>query len=163
MLGKWHLGFCNSKFWPQGIGFDSFYGFLNGGGDYFDHTFVGTMNGYDFRDGFDVAWEANGTYTTTLIQKRAELIIENHDPSTPMFLYVPFQAVHGPLQVPQVYEDMYLHVNDVDRRKYLGMVTAMDDAVGNITQSLKSQGLYDNSIILFFTDNGAGAANWPPG
>ena len=96
MLGKWHLGFCNSKFWPQGLGFDSFYGFLNGAGGYFDHTFG---QGYDFRDGFDVAWEANGTYTTTLIQKRAELIIENHDPSIPMFLYVPFQASSSPSSV----------------------------------------------------------------
>ena len=129
-------------------------------GGYFDHTF-GT--GYDFRDDFEVAWEANGTYTTTLIQKRAELLIENHDPNTPMFLYVPFQAVHGPIQVPQVYEDMYQNVNNEDRRKFLGMVTAMDDAVGNITHSLKTHGLYNNSVILWFSDNGGPAAGWPPG
>ena len=90
-------------------------------------------------------------------------IIENHDPNTPMFLYVPFQSVHGPLEVPKVYEDMYEHVNDEDRRKFLGMVTAMDDAVGNITQSLKTQGLYNNSVILWFSDNGGPAAGWPPG
>ena len=78
-------------------------------------------------------------------------------------MYVPFQAVHGPLEVPDVYRDMYQHVADEDRRTYLGMVTAMDDAVGNITQSLIDNGLYDNTIILWFSDNGGPAANWPPG
>ena len=160
IVGKWHLGFCNNKFWPQNRGFDSYYGFLNGGQGYFDHVRNG---GYDFRDGFEVAWEANGTYSTTLIQKRVEEIIETHDPSTPMFLYVPFQSVHGPLEVPEVYEDMYEHVDNEDRRKFLGMVTAMDDAVGNITQSLKNHGLYDNSVILWFSDNGGPSAGWPPG
>ena len=119
--------------------------------------------GYDFRDGDDVAWEANGTYSTTLIQRRAEQIIKNHDPNTPMFLYVPFQSVHEPMQVPEVYEDMYDYVDNKKRRKFLGMVTAMDDAVGNITQSLKTHGLYDNSVILWFSDNGGPAAGWPPG
>ena len=160
MVGKWHLGFCNRKFWPQNKGFDSFYGLLNGAGGYFDHTLAG---GYDFRDGFDVAWEANGTYSTTLIQTKVEKIIENHDPTTPMFLYVPFQAVHGPLEAPEVYEDLYSYVEDEDRRKFLGMVTAMDDAVGNITQTLKTHGLYDNSVILFFSDNGGATAGWPQG
>ena len=58
---------------------------------------------------------------------------------------------------------MYQHVEDADRRTYLGMVTAMDDAVGNITQTLVDSGLYDNSVILWFSDNGGPAANWPPG
>ena len=71
--------------------------------------------------------------------------------------------MHGPLQVPQVYCDMYQHVEDEERRTYLGMITAMDDAVGNITQALKDSGLYDDSVILWFSDNGGPAANWPPG
>ena len=58
---------------------------------------------------------------------------------------------------------MYRYVEDEERRTYLGMVTAMDDAVGNITQTLKDSGLYDNSIILWFSDNGGPAAKWPPG
>ena len=72
-----------------------------------------------------------------MIQQRAEKIIEEHDPNTPLFLYVPFQSVHEPVEVPDVYRDMYQNVDDEDRRTYLGMVTAMDDAVGNITQALK--------------------------
>ena len=61
--------------------------------------------------------------------------------------------MHGPLQVPQQYEDMYGEVEDLDRRTYLGMVTAMDDVVGNVTESLKRAGMYDNSVIIWFSDN----------
>ena len=74
--------------------------------------------------------------------------------------------MHTPLQVPKVYQDLYRDsVADVRRQKYLGMVTAMDDAVVNITQALKESGLYENTIIVFFSDNGGpimkGANNWP--
>ena len=160
IVGKWHLGFCNKEYWPESRGFDSYYGLLLGGQTYFDHSRSG---GFDWRDGERVAWEANGTYSTSLIQERSLSIIADHDPDTPLFLYVPFQAVHGPLQVPLVYRDMYQHVEDEERRTYLGMITAMDDAVGNITQALKDSGLYDDSVILWFSDNGGPAANWPPG
>ena len=60
---------------------------------------------------------------------------------------------------------MYSDIDDLQRQKYLGMVTAMDDAVGNITEALKESGLYENAIIVFFSDNGGpvphGANNWP--
>ena len=73
--------------------------------------------------------------------------------------------MHGPLQVPQQYEDMYGEVEDPDRRTYLGMVTAMDDVVGNVTESLKRAGMYDNSVIIWFSDNGGpvsyGGSNFP--
>jgi len=97
------------------------------------------------------------------IQERAQKIIREHDSDSPMFMYVPFQAVHFPNEVPDVYKDMYSHVENEERRTYLGMVTAMDDAVGNITQTLKDTGLYENSIILWFSDNGGPTAHWPPG
>ena len=72
IVGKWHLGFCNKDYWPQNRGFDSHYGFLLGAQTYFDHS---RDEGYDFRDGEEVAWEANGTYSTYLIQERAKKII----------------------------------------------------------------------------------------
>ena len=111
----------------------------------------------------EVDWEASGIYSTYLIQERAQKIIREHDSDSPMFMYVPFQAVHFPNEVPDVYKDMYSHVENEERRTYLGMVTAMDDAVGNITQTLKDTGLYENSIILWFSDNGGPTAHWPPG
>jgi arylsulfatase B len=60
---------------------------------------------------------------------------------------------------------MYSNVENTSRRTYLGMVTAMDDMIGNITKELKNSGLYDNSVIIFFSDNGGsdngGASNLP--
>ena len=96
IVGKWHLGICNHHYWPESRGFQSHFGFLLGGEGYFDHARDG---GFDWRDGDRVAWETNQTYSTTLIQERATQIISDHDPSNPLFLYVPFQAVHGPLEV----------------------------------------------------------------
>jgi len=160
IVGKWHLGFCNKKFWPTNRGFDHHYGFMNGGQSYFTHT---RDEGYDFWDDEEVAFSENGTYSTNLIQDRAVEVISKHDASKPLFLYLPFQSVHGPLEVPDVYRDMYNYIDDEDRQMYLGMVTAMDDAVGNITEALKSSNLYDNSVILWFSDNGGPIAGWPPG
>ena len=83
----------------------------------------------------------------------------------PLFLYLPFQSVHSPLQAPEEYLQLYEEVEDEDRRTYLAMVTAMDDVVGNVTESLKEAGLYENSVIIWFSDNGGplsfGASNFP--
>ena len=81
-------------------------------------------------------------------------------------MYIPMQNVHTPLQVPQKYEDMYPNETDEARRKYLGLVTSMDDYMSIIVNELKDKGLYDNSVIVFSSDNGgapghAGASNFP--
>ena len=155
MIGKWHLGFCNKKFWPQSRGFDTFYGYLTGHEGYYDHSHDG---GYDFRDGEQVAVEANGTYSTQLMAERAAAVIRDHDPAAPLFLYVAFQSVHGgaeqPLEVPSQYLDLYPGVADPGRRAYLGMVSAMDEAVGGIVASLRDRGLYEDTVIVWLSDNG---------
>jgi len=160
-VGKWHLGFCKKDYWPTHRGFDHHFGYLTGAQDYYTHT---REDGYDFRDDAKV-FRDDGTYSTNLFEQRAIDIIEGHNSSSPLFLYVPFQSVHGPLEVPKKYKNMYSFINDEHRQILLGMVTAMDDAVGNITKALRDSGLYDNSIIVFMSDNGGpvthGANNWP--
>jgi arylsulfatase B len=99
-------------------------------------------------------------------KKRALRIIRTHKKTKPLFLYLPFQSVHAPLQVPEVYKDMYANTTgDVNRATLLGMVTAMDDAVGNITAVLKKKGMFENTLMVFLSDNGAPVANsgsnWP--
>ena len=81
-------------------------------------------------------------------------------------MYIPTQNVHTPLQVPQSYQDMYPDEPDMYRRKYLGLVTAMDDYVGSLVSALKRKGLYNDSVIVFSSDNGGapgigGASNEP--
>ena len=81
-------------------------------------------------------------------------------------MYIPLQNVHTPLQVPPSYEELYPDVSNPYRRKYLGLVTAMDDYVGKLVSALQRKGLYNNTVIVFSSDNGGapgigGASNLP--
>lgn len=113
-------------------------------------------------------------YSTDLLTQRAEEIISSHPASEgdaeaqkkPLFLYLPYQAVHGRLQAPQEDIDRFAHVLDENRRTYAAMVWRLDQGVGNVTLALKQAGLYVyNSVIIFTTDNGGdpgfGGNNWP--
>jgi len=168
-VGKWHLGFCNSAYLPTNRGFQHHYGYWLGAQDYYMHTrTVGHDEGYDFRNDLEVDRSAEGNYSTELYGAKAAQIIRAHNQEQPLFLYLPFQAVHGPLQVPQKYEELYTDVPDSHRQTYLGMVTAMDDAVGEVVAALKETDMFENTVIVFLSDNGGptghgghAANNWP--
>ncbi|XP_024072802.1 arylsulfatase I [Terrapene carolina triunguis] len=167
MVGKWHLGFYKKECLPTRRGFDTFLGSLTGNVDYYtyDNCDGPGVCGYDLHEGENVAWDQSGKYSTFLYAQRVSKILATHNPKEPIFIYVAFQAVHTPLQSPKEYIYRYRSMGNVARRKYAAMVTCMDEAVRNITWALKKYGYYDNSVIVFSTDNGgqtfSGGSNWP--
>ena len=151
ITGKWHLGHFRPEYLPTHRGFDHQYGHYNGAIDYFTHIRDG---GLDWHRN-DKAVREEG-YSTHLIAQEAIRILAEHDATKPLFLYVPFNAVHAPFQAPDKYTEPYAQFKR-PRRTYAGMVAALDEAVGQIIEQLDKKGLRDNTLIIFHSDNGGPA------
>ena len=149
IIGKWHLGHADPKYWPRQRGFDYQYGPLIGEIDYFTHELDERIDWYRNNE----VIEEEG-YSTTLLGDDAVRLIEAHDVSTPLFLYLAFNAVHTPYQAPQDYLDKYNSIEDPSRRAYAASATAMDDQIGRVVEALAGKGMLDNTLIVFQSDNG---------
>lgn len=149
IVGKWHLGHADRKYWPKQRGFDYQYGPILGEIDYFTHSAHGKIDWY--RNNQLVKEEG---YATTLLGQDAAKQIQEHDPKTPLFLYLTFTAPHAPYQAPQEYLDRYKSITDPNRRAYAAMITAMDDEIGRVLAALDKRGMRDNTLIVFQSDNG---------
>lgn len=154
-VGKWHIG---ARTWgniPTARGFDHFLGFLGGEEDHFTQKKGSTVD--LFLDG-SPAFGLNGTdYSASLYGNEAVRIVQQHNASKPLFLYFAFQNAHEPYQVPNRYLDE--SVDYMPRAKMQGMVTAVDEALGNLTSALKTKGMWDNTLLVFSSDNG-GPSYW---
>lgn len=177
MTGKWHLGFTKWAHTPTFRGFQSFVGFYGGGEGYFEHRYPGS--GYDMRRDLSprcgagcsqVAWQENGTYSTHIFTERSVSIINGHSTDDPLFLYLAYQAVHAPGEVPASYRDAYnSSIVDAKRRTFAGMLSCMDEGIGNVTAALRSRDMLEDTLIIFTTDNGGpvvlgdsiGSSNFP--
>ena len=148
IVGKWHLGESDAAYLPTRRGFDHQYGLWFGNIDYFTHLRDGVLD-----------WHRNDQpsqdegYTTHLIAREAVQRIRAKKSSQPLFLYVAFNAVHDPHQVPDSYLAPYAHLEGV-RRTYAGMLAAMDEGIGQILTSLDQSGLRENTLVIFSSDNG---------
>jgi arylsulfatase B len=176
IVGKWHLGHAQETFTPRARGVDHFYGHL--------HTEVGYFPPFANQGGRD--FQSNGVaiddegYETFLLADEASRWIRERDEEKPFFLYVPFIAPHTPLDAPkdllEKYADMEddrkparsegtdrtrlfrtLLLRDSARPVYAAVVDAMDQAVGRVLDTLDEQGLAEDTIVLFFSDNGGAA------
>jgi arylsulfatase A-like enzyme len=172
VIGKWHLGFTEG-YHPNERGFDEFFGFLGGGHQYFTKNYKEKSN-----TGYDGALERNGEaaqeyigkdmYVTDILSDEAcSFISRNKD--KPFFLYMNYNAPHAPFQASQKYLD---RVKDIEldtsfitekeklkeymrnRRIYIAMINAMDEGIGQIQKTLKEEGLTENTMIVFLSDNG---------
>ncbi|MFT7662554.1 MAG: arylsulfatase B, partial [Planctomycetota bacterium] len=153
IVGKWHLGHNNRKFLPLQRGFDHQYGCYGGAVDYITHMRGSTLDWH--RNEKKLVTEG---YATTLLANEASDLIEAHDTTIPLFLYLAFTAAHLPLQAPREYIKKYKTMPGVPRRIYAAMVTCMDDAIGQVMASLEKKGMRENTLVIFSSDNG-GAIN----
>lgn len=160
MFGKWHLGY-SEEYNPILQGFDEFTGFVSGNVDFHAHI---DQEGYlDWWKGDKIDNEEG--YTTDLITRYGVQYLKNYDPkktNKPFFLYLPHEAPHYPYQrrideilravgkpgTEQVNKDSIPSI-------YKEMVEVMDEGVGEIVKTLKVIGQYENTIIVFLSDNGA--------
>jgi arylsulfatase A-like enzyme len=150
IIGKWHLGHHNQAQAPNARGFDYFYGNLTSGPDYFSHE--SRVGGLDWqRNGSSVVEEG---YNTELIATAARQFLTGRDPERPFLLYIPWNAPHTPLQAPKRLMIKYVGEFNPQRIIFAAMTEAMDTGVGEILQALEDEGIADNTIVLFFSDNG---------
>jgi len=181
MVGKWHLGYCAAEYTPTRRGFDTFLGFYLGSQNHFTHDrdYKSLPNDppafYDFREGEEVA-KANyeGVYSTQVFKRRTKDIIKSvadrrelnaYGNYQPFFTFLSFQATHAPLQARAEVMDLIPESGNPARDIYKAMVMDMDMAVAEIVATLKETGLYNDTLIVFTSDNGGaishGASNWP--
>ena len=149
MVGKWHLG-LDRKFHPLNRGFQEFYGFLGGARSYFPLAGAGNAGSVMLR-GYEPAAETE--YTTDTFAREAVAFIDRHQ-KEPFFLYLTFNAVHGPMHATAKYLDRFQDVADEKRRTYCGMMSAMDDAIGQVLSKLDEANLTENTLVMFVSDNG---------
>ncbi|MCW8833997.1 MAG: sulfatase-like hydrolase/transferase [Colwellia sp.] len=155
MVGKWHDG-DEQQFWPHNRGFEEFFGFNNGAADYF----IGKKNkqksktklwGAIYRN--DQLVEDFDSYLTDAFGLEAVDYIERHK-NEPFFLYVSFNAVHGPLQARKQDLARFKHIKNKKRRTVVAMNYNMDENIGKILDSLQANQLTENTIVFFLSDNG---------
>ena len=152
MVGKWHLGHADRKYWPQNRGFEHFYGNLVGEVDYFTKERGGIIDWQ--RDGKFIKEDG---YFMTLIGNEAVNIIMAHDTSRPLFLYVASLAPHAPYQAQRQDIDAYKTApGDEHRHTYAAMITELDTQVGRIAAALKQKNMLDNTLIIFRMVDAAG-------
>jgi arylsulfatase A-like enzyme len=147
MFGKWHLG-NRPRFRPNQRGFDEFFGFLGGA-----HSYVNAR-----ADGANPIFRGNMPvssidYTTDSFGREAIRFIEMHQ-REPWFVYLPFNAVHAPLQALEKYRTRFRHIPDPRRRMFAAMLSAMDDNVGLVLSKIRTLGLENDTFIVFVSDNG---------
>ncbi|MGF1682755.1 sulfatase-like hydrolase/transferase [Photobacterium minamisatsumaniensis] len=154
-IGKSHDG-DDKKYWPHNRGWDEFYGFNNGAADYFVSGF-NNMNAeekaYSSIHRNDELVDDFDGYLTDIFGGEAVEFIERHK-DEPFFLYVPFNASHGPMQAKESDLEKFSHIDDELRRKMVAMTYNMDLNIGRMVDKLEEHDLMENTMIIFMSDNG---------
>ena len=175
-IGKWHLGEV-TEYHPNNRGFDDFYGFLGGGHLYFPEQYRAKYD-QQVQSGNTEIWnyltplEHNGVqvketeYLTDAFSREAvRFISEAKEKKQPFFLYLAYNAPHSPMEAKESDLALYADIQDEKRRTYAAMVHAVDRGIDQLIAGLKTNRQYDNTLIVFLSDNGGkvalGADNTP--
>lgn len=149
LVGKWHLGHSRIEYLPNAQGFDEFFGFLLGLHHHYDHTRLGAVD-----------WQHNGVtsdvvgYDTDVFSTHAAHWIEARDPRRPFFLMLSYSAPHRPLQAPEELIEAQAQELRGERRVHAAMVDALDRGIGRVLDTLAREGIDDETIVVFLSDNG---------
>jgi arylsulfatase A-like enzyme len=167
LIGKWHLGNWYQRQLPRQRGFDHHYGLYGALVGYYTRTRERT---YDWhRNGETIREEG---YTTDLIAAEFERLVAARKTDRPFFYYVPFNATHGPDEAPKDLVEKYRRVvaketgevrpslREFRALKY-AMLERMDTAIGRMLAALEARGLRENTLVVFFNDNGGRLENLP--
>ena len=176
-VAKWHMGFYNTSYTPAGQGFDHSFSFLcachdvdhwNQGGHF---TTTTACTGQDIWTEHGPAIGRNGSYSAELYGAAAVDFVHQHasmNSGHPMFLQVEYFVPHAPTNPgpPARYiPPLFAALEDKTRANYSGMVVSMDEAIHNLTKALKSEKMWQTSLLVLFGDNGGavpdGGRNWP--
>lgn len=149
LVGKWHLGHAYKAQLPMVRGFDHAYGNLLGGVGYWDHVHGG---GIDWHRNGEVVEEEG--YSTHLLSEEAVRLIQQRDQRKPFFLYLSYTAPHLPNEAPMETIAKYKHLPTKERQVHAAMVDEMDKGIGRLIEELAAQGLNENTVVWFMSDNG---------
>ncbi len=159
-IGKWHVGAARPELRPNNRGVDFFYGFLWGSHDYSRST---TDPNYEKKNLQPIMrneqvepaiQDSNGYLTEMFTEEAVGFIKQTGD--EPFFLYLAYNAVHYPWDVPQPYIDRVQHLDTHDERKlFAGLLLAMDDGIGAVMKALEKKGVADDTLVIFISDNGS--------
>jgi arylsulfatase A-like enzyme len=144
MVGKWHLG-NDFELRPPQRGFEEFFGFLGGA-----RTYMPGKGEPIYRGNEEVE---ETEYLTDAFGREAVAFIDRHK-GEPFFLYLAFNAVHTPMEATDGRLEKFKNIANKKRRTYAAMMSAMDDAIGQTLSKLRDEGLEENTLVFFISDNG---------
>ena len=171
-LTRRHLGSLETWMTPVGRGFETSVGYLGGGEDHYTQmsTEFG-CNGIDLWSSKEPAYGKNGTYGSYTYEAEAIRVIDAHNASEPLFLYMALQVMHAPQEVPAAFSDMYPSPQyDSDYAIMNGMASMADQILTNVTGALQQKGMWATTLLIHTSDNGGPAGrlasghsgnNWP--
>jgi len=177
-VGKWHCGMSGLDRVPTSRGFNSSFGYLAGAEDHYTNLRDGHVDLW--RDDSPAYGENNTDYATYMYTREAMRILEAYNPAKrrgvhgdnsvalvdeqqpgdqdsqppPLFLYMAYQSVHAPLQVPSNWTDLYPNITYGPRKNCQAMISAVDMSIGTIVDRLHAYDMYNNTLIIFSSDNG---------